>query len=99
MPDPHSDPSTHATFEPHDTERPASAAPTQRQLESESPIGHSRQGHDPYAALRLRDYRVYALGWVISVFGRQVREVAAPYEVSKRPGSKMALGREARPHA
>ena len=79
-------------MEPPDTERPASAAPTEAQLERESPVGHSRTGHDPYAALRVRDYRVYALGWVVSVVGRQIQEVAATYEIYERTGSKLALG-------
>src|SRR5689334_12272160 len=78
-------------FEPQDTERPASSAPTEAQLESESPVGRDREGHDPYAALRLRDYRVYALGWVISVIGRQIQEVAVTYEIYERTGSKLAL--------
>ena len=75
MPDPQPHPPNHATLAPHDPARPASAAPTERQLESESPVGRDRGGHDPYAALRHRDYRVYALGWVISVVGRQIQEV------------------------
>ena len=91
MPDPQPDPSNAVAFEPQDPERPASAAPTEAQLETESPVGHSRKGHDPYAALRLRDYRVYALGWVISVVGRQIQEVAVTYEIYERTGSKLAL--------
>jgi MFS family permease len=78
-------------FEPQDIERPASSAPTEAQLENESPLGYSHRGHDPYAALRLRDYRVYALGWVISVIGRQIQEVAVTYEIYERTGSKLAL--------
>ena len=78
-------------LEPQDPERPASSAPTEAQLESESPLGHARGGHDPYAALRLREYRVYALGWVISVVGRQIQEVAVTYEIYERTGSKLAL--------
>jgi MFS family permease len=91
MPDPQPDSSRPVTFEPQDPERPASAAPTERQLENESPLGHSRSGHDPYAALRLRDYRVYAFGWVISVMGRQIQEVAVTYEIYERTNSKLAL--------
>ena len=91
MPDPQHDAPNHLAFEPPVTERPASGAPTQRQLEYESPVGHSRAGHDPYAALRLRDYRVYALGWVISVIGRQIQDVAVTYEIYERTGSKLAL--------
>lgn len=77
-------------YEPPDTERPASSAPTEAQLAHESPVGHSR-GHDPYAALRLREYRTYATGWVISVIGRQIQDVAVTYEIYERTGSKLAL--------
>jgi MFS family permease len=87
QPDPHRP----HPMEPPDTERPASAAPTEAQLERESPVGHSRTGHDPYAALRVPDYRAYALGWVVSVVGRQIQEVAATYEIYERTGSKLAL--------
>ena len=91
MPDRQPDPSNPIAYEPPDTERPASSAPTERQLASESPLGHASEGHDPYAALRLRDYRVYALGWVISVVGRQIQDVAVIYEIYERTGSKLAL--------
>jgi MFS family permease len=82
-----------AEYEPPDTERPASAAPTEAQLERESPAGASAReaGHDPYAALRNRDYRVYCLGWVTSVMGRQIQEVAVGYEIYERTNSKLAL--------
>src|SRR5688572_11037684 len=79
--------------EPPDTERPASAAPTEGQLEGESPAGLSARddGHDPYAALRLRDYRAYCLGWVVSVVGRQIQEVAVGYEIYERTNSKLSI--------
>ena len=80
-------------YEPPDTERPASAAPTEAQLEGESPAGASARddGHDPYAALRVRDYRMYCVGWVVSVLGRQIQEVAVGYEIYERTNSKLAL--------
>src|SRR3954453_22762153 len=80
-------------YEPPDTERPASAAPAESQLEHESPVGVAARegGHDPYAALRSRDYLVYCLGWVTSVMGRQIQEVAIGYEIYERTNSKLAL--------
>ena len=80
-------------YEPPDTDRPASSAPTEAQLEGEAPGGVSSRegGHDPYAALRLRNYRAYCLGWVVSVVGRQVQEVAVGYEIYERTNSKLAL--------
>ena len=82
-----------AELEPPDVERPASAAPTEGQLERESPGGHDAgPAHDPYAALRFRDYRLWSLGWVVSVVGRQVQDVAVGYELYRRTGSELALG-------
>jgi MFS family permease len=79
-------------LEPPDLERPASLAPTERQLEDETPGGHDVRGHDPYAALRYPSYVMYAAGWMISVIGRQVQDVAVGYELYYRTGSKLALG-------
>ena len=83
-----------AELEPPDLDRPASAAPTEAQLEYESPAGAGAYagGHDPYAALRLPGYRAYAFGWVISVIGHQVQSVAVGWEVYTRTGSELALG-------
>jgi MFS family permease len=94
QPQPHRLPQNSQTdYEPPDTERPASAAPTEGQLEGESPAGISArgEGHDPYAALRNRDYRMYCFGWVTSVLGRQIQEVAVGYEIYERTNSKLAL--------
>ena len=81
-----------AELEPPDTERPASMAPTEEQLETESPGGHDVRGHDPYAALRFRDYRMYSAGWMVSVIGRQVQDLAVGFELYHRTNSKLALG-------
>src|SRR5688572_21707430 len=93
-------------LEPPDIERPASSAPTEAQLEAESPGGHDAAAgvaagvvtaagtarHDPYAALRLRDYRMWSLGWIVSVVGRQIQDVAVGYELYQRTKSPLALG-------
>src|SRR5687767_4194529 len=82
-----------AELEPPDVERPASTAPTEGQLERESPGGHGVEAaHDPYAALRFRDYRLWSLGWIVSVVGRQVQDVAVGYELYHRTGSPLSLG-------
>lgn len=93
MDPPRPDPPAPPDYEPPDTDRPASAAPTEAQLEAESPTGVSARegGHDPYAALRLRDYRMYCFGWVVSVVGRQIQEVAIGYEIYERTSSKLAI--------
>jgi MFS family permease len=81
-----------AEVEPPDVERPASLAPTEAQLEAEVPGGHDAARHDPYAALRFRDYRLYSAGWMISVIGRQVMDVAVGYDLYTRTGNPLMLG-------
>jgi MFS family permease len=79
-------------YETPDESRPASAAPTEIQLESESPGGSASAGHDPYAALRYRDYRLFVGGWVASVIGAQIQDVAIGWEIFKRLGSDVSKG-------
>ncbi len=47
---------------------------------------------DPYAAFRSTDYRCYAIGNLISSFGRQVLGIAIGYEIFQRTHSATALG-------
>jgi len=70
-------------------ERPASGSPTEPMLEQESLPG---PGHDPYAALRFRDFRVFQAGWMLAVIGSQMTSVAVAWEIFDRTGSKLALG-------
>lgn len=51
----------------------------------------ARPGHDPYAALRFRDYRVFQAGWMMSVIGSQITSAAIGWEIFDRTGSKLAL--------
>ncbi len=48
--------------------------------------------HDPYAALRFRDYRLFASGYVSSTIGQQMQSVAIGWELYERTGSAMVLG-------
>lgn len=50
------------------------------------------QGHDPYAALRFRDYRLYMVGNVLSILGVLAQEAAIGWELYDRTHSAMALG-------
>jgi len=79
-------------YETPDESRPASAAPTETELETESPGGSASGGHDPYAALRYRDYRLFVGGWVASVIGAQIQDVAIGWEIFKRLGSDISKG-------
>ena len=92
-----SDASRRAPTERPDPDRPATATPTEGELETESPGGSRSAGHDPYAALRYPDYWLYCVGWIFSVIGHQVQSVAVGWEVTHRIGgdpkqASLALG-------
>ena len=75
-------------YEHPDDQRPASAAaPPEEVLEPQAPARH-----DPYAALRHRDFQLYLIGWIMSVIGSQVLEVAVGWDLYQRTGSAMTLG-------
>jgi len=82
-----SDPSTKLAFEQPDDQRPASAATP----EAIGPVPAAPR-HDPYAALRIRDFQFYMLGWVVTVVGSQILEVAVGWDLYQRTGSAMTLG-------
>jgi MFS family permease len=48
--------------------------------------------HDPYAALRFRDFRLLGIGRFIAVLGEQMIGVAIGWELYERTGSALALG-------
>src|SRR5688572_7977361 len=85
-------------YEDADPERPATAAPTESDLEGESPsvraLDHSPPppGHDPYAALKFPNFILFSLGWMVSVIGHQMQSTALGWEIFDRTGSKLALG-------
>jgi MFS family permease len=72
-------------YELPDDERPASAAPT---LEYEQ----VSKRHDPYLALRFRSFRLFQVGYLISVIGSQMMEVAVGWALYQRTKSPMSLG-------
>lgn len=80
-----------------DIERPASASATEEQIERELPTARkldfspSPPGHDPYAAWRFRDYRLFSLGWFVSVIGAQIGATAIQWEVYDRTKSELFL--------
>jgi MFS family permease len=51
-----------------------------------------QERHDPYAALRHRDYRLYFAGRLLNVVGMQSGSVAVGWEVYERTRSTLALG-------
>ena len=48
--------------------------------------------HDPYAALRVRNYRFFLIGNLVANLGSQMLTVAVGWELYERTGSAMALG-------
>lgn len=48
--------------------------------------------HDPYQALRFRDFRLLLLGVFMNIFGPQMLSVALGWELFNRTGSALALG-------
>jgi MFS family permease len=85
-------------YEPPDEDRAASASPTEREIELETPsikaldYSPAPPEHDPYAALRLRNYRLYALSYVLAVVGGQAQSVAIAWEIYQKTNSELSLG-------
>lgn len=50
------------------------------------------ESHDPYAALRVRNYRNYMVGSFLALMGRQAVSVAVAWEIYQWTGSATALG-------
>jgi MFS family permease len=49
-------------------------------------------GHDPYAALRLREYRLFVVGRNLSGFGDNMQSVVVGWELYQRTGKAITLG-------
>ncbi len=52
----------------------------------------ARDEHDPYRALRYRDFRLLAIGRFVATLGQQMLYVAIGYEIYLRTHSALALG-------
>jgi hypothetical protein len=48
--------------------------------------------HDPYAALRFRDFRLLTIGKLAASLGEQMVGVAVGWELYERTASPLALG-------
>ncbi len=76
-------------YEPPDPERAATAAPTTVELDTESPVGDQRAGHDPYAAWRFPQYRFYLFGSFLAALGGHLQATTIAYEMARRaPNAK-----------
>src|SRR3954451_14484738 len=56
------------------------------------PAEVTAQRHDPFAALRFRDYRLFILGSFLAVFAEQMLGVAVGWELYDRTRDPLALG-------
>ena len=56
-----------------------------------TPADSSRSPHDPYAALRVRDFRLYMTGNFLSILGLQMQSAGVAWEVYDRTGMAMSL--------
>src|SRR5579862_4952460 len=94
-PQPPPQPPQPIAYETPDELRPASAMPTEQQLETEAPTIaplDANPPHDPYAALRLGGYRLYAGSYVLAVIGGQVQSVAIAWQIYQKTHSALSLG-------
>lgn len=71
-------------YELPEIERPASATPTEADLEQSLPGGIETGGRDPYAVFRYRDYLLYSLGSMLAAVGGQMQSVAISWELYER---------------
>jgi MFS family permease len=77
--------------EPIDPRPPGLEAPRGQRPATAVPI---REGgpHDPYAAFRFGGFRLFAIGNLLSIIGRQMLAVAVEWEIYARTHSATALG-------
>ncbi|BBD60761.1 major facilitator transporter [Nostoc sp. HK-01] len=57
-----------------------------------TPQNHEPGQHDPFAALRFRDYRLFTIGRLLLSIGSQMQTVAIGWELYERTDSALALG-------
>ena len=50
------------------------------------------QQHDPYAAMRVRNYRLYLIGAIFTMAGTRIQSVAIAWEIYERTDDAFALG-------
>jgi MFS family permease len=50
------------------------------------------EAHDPYAVLRLRDYRLFLAGGILSSIGSEIQTVTVLWEIYERTQSKELIG-------
>ena len=56
------------------------------------PNKKNERAHDPYAAFRIPEYRLYIVGWFIAMAGTRIQSVAIGWEMYQRTGEALSLG-------
>ena len=77
---------THPHLEESDSE--PSISPSEPTASVDAPD----MGHDPYAALRIANYRLFLSGGILTIVANQIQAVAVGWEMYERTGSAKALG-------
>ncbi len=60
--------------------------------QDQNPPEDQSKAHDPFAALRFRDYRLFTIGRFLLFTGGQMQSVAIGWELYERTNSTIALG-------
>jgi MFS family permease len=85
-------------YEPPEDERPATASPTEQDLETQVPTvakldySPAPPHHDPYAAFRFVSFRLFIVSFMLATLGSQVMSVAVQWELAQRTNSPLMLG-------
>ena len=56
------------------------------------PSGETNGNHDPYSAMRYRDYHLLLIGGFVGGFGQQMLSIALGWKLYNRTGSVLVLG-------
>src|ERR1043166_7771911 len=56
-----------------------------------NPADSASSKHDPYAALRVRDFRLYMSGNFLSILGLQMQSAGVAWEIYDRTGMAISL--------
>jgi MFS family permease len=84
------EPTPNPTPEPREEVRPDSPALEPELIAAE--LESTDKKHDPYAALRSKNYQRFALGFVTSSTGLQMLSTGIAWEIYERTGDALALG-------
>ena len=72
--------------------------PSEIQSAEELAVEYAQPGkHDPYAALKWRDFRLYISGNFLSITGLYMQSTAVLWEIHQRTASESSLGQSALP--